>query len=77
MVQDKHRNFYFCNLYGQPPQPVEFGPDQIMVVDYLNEQIIKRDNILIMVPDRHTVTIDFRQEVITGLSFGTLTFKLR
>ena len=31
MVQelDKHRNLYFDNLpwFGQPPKPIEFGPD--------------------------------------------------
>ena len=33
MVQDKQRNFYFDNLpwYGQPPKPIEFGPDQALV----------------------------------------------
>ena len=34
MVQDKHRNPYFGNLpwFGQPPKPIEFGPDQTMVI---------------------------------------------
>ena len=34
MVQDKHRNFYFGYLpwYGQPPWPIEFKPDQIMLI---------------------------------------------
>ena len=34
MVQDKHRKFYFDILprYGQPPKPIEFGPDQAMVI---------------------------------------------
>ena len=30
-----------------------------------------------MVPDRHTFTINLREEVIIWLSFDTLTFDLR
>ena len=30
----QHRNFYFGQLsrYGQPPEPIEFHPDQTMVI---------------------------------------------
>ena len=57
MVQDKHRKLYLGNSpwFGQPPKPIGFGPDQTMVIRLisLNEQIIKRADILKTVPDRH------------------------
>ena len=48
--------------FGQPPKPIEFGPDQTMVIRLISlmSKILKWPNILKTVPDRHIVTLNFR-----------------
>ena len=64
MVQDKHINFYFGNFpwFGQPPLPIEFGHDQTMLIRLISlmSKFLKEADILKTLPDRHTVTINFR-----------------
>ena len=80
MLQDNHTNFYFGQVprYGQPPKPIEFEVDQAMLIRLISlmSKLLKLPNILKTVPFRHIVSVNFRYEVITGLSFDTLTFDL-